>query len=208
MNHDEVAYLAHFGVKGMKWGVNRSESHTNGVSGRQAVGVVPPSHNNVRGNYKARLASAQKRSISDAAAIRKRDEATSKVYDKEYKKARASGQGHIKAFKTANAATAKRRDSDAKADVATVDRYDKAVKNAKAQKKAEHHQNVVTQRANAVQQTFGTGNGIASSLLLGPQVTYGYNVARASGASKAGAAATSLVMGAWAGATYRMITGQ
>ena len=197
MNPDEVAYLAHFGVRGMKWGVHRSESHPNGVSGRQAVGVVPPSHNNVRGNYKARLASAQKRSISDAAAIRKRDEATSKVYDKEYKKARASGQGHIKAFKTANAATDKRRDSDAK-----------AVKNAKAQKKAEHHQNVVTQRANAVKQTFGTGKGIASSLLLGPQVAYGYNVARASGASKAGAAATSLVMGPWAGATYRMITGQ
>ena len=208
MNPDEVAYLAHFGVRGMKWGVHRSESHPKGVSGRQAVGVVLPSHNNVRGNYKARLASAQKRSISDAAAIRKRDEATSKVYDKEYKKARASGQGHIKAFKTANAATAKRRDSDAKADVATVDRYDKAVKNAKAQKKAEHHQNVVTQRANAVKQTFGTGKGIASSLLLGPQVAYGYNVARASGASKAGAAATSLVMGPWAGATYRMITGQ
>ena len=207
MNPDEVAYLAHFGVKGMKWGVHRSESHPNGVSGRQAVGVVPPSHNNVRGNYKARMASAKKRSISDAAAIRKRDEATGKVYNKEYKKARVSGHGHIKAFKTANAATAKRRDSDAKADVATVDRYDKAVKNAKAQKKAEHHQNVVTQRANAVQQTFGTGNGIASRL-LGPQVTYGYNVARASGASKAGAAATSLVMGAWAGATYRMITGQ
>ena len=197
MNPDEVAYLAHFGVKGMKWGVRRSESHPKGVSGRQAVGVVPPSHNNVRGNYKARLASAQKRSISDAAAIRKRDEATSKVYDKEYNKARASGQGHIKAFKTANAATDKRRDSDAK-----------AVKNAKAQKKAEHHQNVVTQRANAVKQTFGTGKGIASSLLLGPQVAYGYNVARASGASKAGAAATSLVMGPWAGATYRMITGQ
>ena len=115
MNPDEVAYLAHFGVKGMKWGVHRSESHPNGVSGRQAVGVVPPSHNNVRGNYKARLASAQKRSISDAAAIRKRYEATSKVYDKEYEKARASGQGHIKAFKTANAATDKRRDSDAKA---------------------------------------------------------------------------------------------
>lgn len=208
MNPDEVAYLAHFGVKGMKWGVRRSESHPNGVSGRQAVGVVPPSNNNVRGNYKARLASAKKRSISDAAAIRKRDEATSKVYDKEYKKARASGQGHIKAFKTANAATAKRRDSDAKADVATVDRYDKAVKNAKAQKKAEHHQNVVTQRANAVQQTFRTGNGIASSLLIGPQLTYGYNAARASGASKAGAAVASLVMGVYAGATYRKITGQ
>ena len=26
MNPDEVAYLAHFGVKGMKWGVRRSEN--------------------------------------------------------------------------------------------------------------------------------------------------------------------------------------
>ena len=201
--YSEDTYLSHYGVKGMKWGVHRSESHPKGVDRSKMADPI-----NVRANKRAAVSAAASR-FNSATERYSSDTARAKAAgDKAKAKALSSGASRWQARKASADAFYKISDkADARYDKAGVD-YSNSIKKAKAQAKIDHKTNVQNQRSASLKKTFTTGKGIAEVLLVGPGAAYGYNTARAAGASRVGAAASAYTVNLFGGALYRKISGQ
>ena len=201
--YSEDPYLAHYGVKGMKWGVHRSESHPKGIDRSKMAGPI-----SVRANKRAAINNAYNKTW---AAEEKNDNARVKLAAKEkaaYDKARSAGASKRTAKKLVNSKYGQARANLNAEQEKYYREHDAALARAKSRAKIDHKTNVRSQRSASLKTTFTTGKGIAEVILLGPGAAYGYNTARAAGASRVGAAASAYTVGAFGGALYRKISGQ
>ena len=73
MNPDEVAYLAHFGVKGMKWGVRRSE---NPLKSREMKKQINKDANNLVRSASGVTSDSRKKALALSKSINAKDRET------------------------------------------------------------------------------------------------------------------------------------